>query len=72
VALGLESRAWPAAPQHWHRLLEICALSDTLIVDEDGMYNPAQFNDGSCSAGREGRAKHYADIWTNGLTPISG
>jgi DNA invertase Pin-like site-specific DNA recombinase len=29
----------------WHRLLEICALSDTLILDEDGVYNPAEFND---------------------------
>jgi hypothetical protein len=29
----------------WHRLLEICALSDTLILDEDGVYDPAHFND---------------------------
>jgi DNA invertase Pin-like site-specific DNA recombinase len=29
----------------WHRLLEICALSDTLILDEDGIYDPAHFND---------------------------
>ena len=28
-----------------HRLLEICALSSTLILDEDGVYNPAHFND---------------------------
>src|SRR5260370_29903189 len=25
--------------------LEICALTDTLILDEDGMYNPGHFND---------------------------
>jgi len=27
------------------RLLEICALSDTLILDEDGLYDPSAFND---------------------------
>jgi len=26
-------------------LLEICALTDTLILDEDGIYDPAHFND---------------------------
>src|ERR1700739_3709906 len=30
----------------WHRLLELCALTDTLVIDEDGCYNPADFNDG--------------------------
>jgi len=30
----------------WHRLLELCALTDTLVIDEDGCYNPAEFNDG--------------------------
>jgi DNA invertase Pin-like site-specific DNA recombinase len=29
----------------WHRLLEICGLTDTLILDEDGIYDPADFND---------------------------
>jgi hypothetical protein len=29
----------------WHRLLEISALTDTLILDEDGVYNPCDFND---------------------------
>src|SRR5438552_8003123 len=30
----------------WHRLLELCALTDTLVIDADGCYNPADFNDG--------------------------
>jgi DNA invertase Pin-like site-specific DNA recombinase len=30
----------------WHRLLELCALTETLVIDEDGCYNPADFNDG--------------------------
>jgi len=29
----------------WHRLLELCAFTETLILDEDGCYNPADFND---------------------------
>jgi DNA invertase Pin-like site-specific DNA recombinase len=29
----------------WHRLLELCAFTDTLIIDEDGCYNPSDFND---------------------------
>src|SRR6266540_3114905 len=29
----------------WHRLLEICALTGTLILDEDGLYDPCNFND---------------------------
>jgi DNA invertase Pin-like site-specific DNA recombinase len=29
----------------WHRMLEICALTATLLVDEDGCYDPADFND---------------------------
>src|SRR5271155_1621634 len=29
----------------WHRLLELCALTDTLVIDADGCYDPADFND---------------------------
>src|SRR5882672_3309799 len=30
----------------WHRLLELCALTETLVIDADGCYDPADFNDG--------------------------
>jgi len=30
----------------WHRLLELCAFTETLVIDEDGCYDPADFNDG--------------------------
>jgi len=30
----------------WLRLLELCALTHTLVIDEDGEYDPAEFNDG--------------------------
>jgi len=29
----------------WYRLIEICALTDTLVIDEDGVYDPGQYND---------------------------
>src|SRR5438445_4684115 len=30
----------------WHRLLELCAVNETLVIDEDGCYDPADVNDG--------------------------
>jgi DNA invertase Pin-like site-specific DNA recombinase len=45
VVMGLEVSRLARNSSDWHRLLEICALSNTLILDEDGIYNPAQFND---------------------------
>ena len=45
VVLGLEVSRLARNSSDWHRLLEICALTDTLILDEDGLYNPGQFND---------------------------
>jgi DNA invertase Pin-like site-specific DNA recombinase len=29
----------------WHRLIELCALTGTLLIDEDGCYDPSDFND---------------------------
>lgn len=45
IVLGLEVSRLARNSADWHRLLEICALTDTLILDEDGLYDPAQFND---------------------------
>ena len=45
IALGLEVSRLARNSTDWHRLLEICALTDTLILDEDGVYDPAHFND---------------------------
>ncbi len=30
----------------WQRLIELCALTGTIVIDEDGCYDPANFNDG--------------------------
>jgi len=45
IVLGLEVSRLARNSMDWHRLLEISALTDTLILDEDGVYDPAHFND---------------------------
>lgn len=45
IVLGLEVSRRARNNADWHRLLEICALADTLILDEDGIYDPTAFND---------------------------
>src|SRR2546425_4245303 len=45
IVLGLEVSRLARNSTDWHRLLEICALTDTLILDEDGIYDPTHFND---------------------------
>jgi hypothetical protein len=38
LVMGLEVSRLARNSTDWHRLLEICALTDTLILDEDGLY----------------------------------
>jgi DNA invertase Pin-like site-specific DNA recombinase len=45
IVLGLEVSRLARNNSDWHRLLELAALSHTLILDEDGVYDPAHFND---------------------------
>jgi DNA invertase Pin-like site-specific DNA recombinase len=45
VVMGLEVSRLARSSTDWHRLLEICALAETLILDEDGIYDPGHFND---------------------------
>jgi DNA invertase Pin-like site-specific DNA recombinase len=45
IVLGLEVSRLARNNADWHRLLELAALSHTLICDEDGVYDPAHFND---------------------------
>jgi DNA invertase Pin-like site-specific DNA recombinase len=45
IVLGLEVSRLARNNADWHRLLEICAMTDTLILDEDGLYDPSEFND---------------------------
>ena len=43
---SLEASRLARSNQDWHRLLELCAITNTLVIDEDGCYDPAEFNDG--------------------------
>jgi DNA invertase Pin-like site-specific DNA recombinase len=45
IILGLEVSRLARNNADWYRLLDLCAMTDTLIGDADGVYHPAQFND---------------------------
>ena len=45
IVMGLEVSRLARNSADWHRLIELCALTATLILDEDGVYDPAGFND---------------------------
>jgi len=45
IVLGSEVSRLARNNCDWHRLLEMCSLSNTLILDEDGLYDPRDFND---------------------------
>jgi DNA invertase Pin-like site-specific DNA recombinase len=45
IVMGLEVSRLARNSTDWHRLLEICALTETLILDEEGLYDPQHFND---------------------------
>jgi DNA invertase Pin-like site-specific DNA recombinase len=41
----LEASRLARSCSNWYRLIEICALTRTLVVDEEGVYDPGQYND---------------------------
>ena len=45
IVLSLEAARLARNNTQWHRLLEICAVTDTLILDEEAVYDPGYFND---------------------------
>jgi DNA invertase Pin-like site-specific DNA recombinase len=45
IVMGLEVSRLARNSSDWHRLIELCALTSTLILDEDGIYDPSGFND---------------------------
>jgi DNA invertase Pin-like site-specific DNA recombinase len=45
LVMGLEVSRLSRNNADWARLLEICAITDTLILDEEGIYDPTDFND---------------------------
>ena len=45
LVMGLEVSRLARNSADWHRLIELCSLAGTLILDEDGTYDPSNFND---------------------------
>lgn len=45
LILALETSRLARSSADWHQLLDLCALTATLIADADGVYSPAEFND---------------------------
>jgi DNA invertase Pin-like site-specific DNA recombinase len=45
IVLGIEVSRLARNNADWYQLLDLCAITDTLIADADGVYHPAEFND---------------------------
>ncbi|MEI7773019.1 MAG: recombinase family protein [Chloroflexales bacterium] len=45
AVLSLEVSRLARSCSDWYRLLEICALTETLVIDEEGIYDPGLYND---------------------------
>ena len=45
AVLSLEVSRLARSCSDWYRLIEICGLSNTLVIDEEGIYDPNQYND---------------------------
>jgi DNA invertase Pin-like site-specific DNA recombinase len=58
IVLGLECSRLARNNADWHQLLEICAMTGTLICDEDGLYEPRDFND-RLILGMKGQISEY-------------
>lgn len=45
IIFGLEMSRLARSNKDWHQLLELCALFRTLLADQDGLYDPTDYND---------------------------
>ena len=45
LILGIEMSRLARCCKDWHQLLELCAVFQTLLADQDGLYDPRQYND---------------------------
>ena len=45
AVFALEASRFSRSQADWHKLIDICALTDTLVIDQEGIYNPNDFND---------------------------
>lgn len=45
IIFGLEMSRLAHSNKDWHQLLELCAIFRTLLADQDGLYDPTDYND---------------------------
>jgi DNA invertase Pin-like site-specific DNA recombinase len=45
IILGMEMSRLARSCKDWHQLLELCAIFGVLLADQEGMYDPQQYND---------------------------
>jgi DNA invertase Pin-like site-specific DNA recombinase len=45
AVLALEVSRLARNNRDWHHLVDLCALTGTLVIDDDGVYDPRQLND---------------------------
>ena len=45
AVLALEASRLARNSRDWHHLIDLCALTATLLLDADGVYDPRQLND---------------------------
>jgi DNA invertase Pin-like site-specific DNA recombinase len=45
IIFGLEMSRLARSNKDWYQLLEVCAVFHTLLADQDGLYDPTNYND---------------------------
>ena len=45
IVLGIEMSRLARSNKDWHQLIELCAIFRTLLADQDGLYDPTDYND---------------------------
>lgn len=45
IIFGLEMSRLTRSNKDWYQLLEVCAVFHTLLADQDGLYDPTNYND---------------------------
>src|SRR2546428_49803 len=45
AVVALEASRLARNNRDWHHLIDLCALTETLLIDDDGIYDPRQLND---------------------------
>ncbi len=45
AVFALEASRLARNNRDWHHLIDLCAMTDTVLVDDDGVYNPRLIND---------------------------